>query len=126
MRTADKADPDPDITTVLIHIWPLCLVSGLKTKLSSLFLMGIKILVPLISCPHTKSFIETFSFEPLFGDHPGRPSSPGFPGRPDRRLHLLHPRVRLPLDVCSPDRSEEGQRETVKGTTHKRELVMNL
>ena len=92
--------------------------------------MGIKILVPLISCPHPKSFIEIFSFEPLFGDHPGRPDSPGFPGRPDRRLHLLHPRVRLPLDVRSPvssvPGSGEGQRETVKNTTHAPELVICL
>merc|ERR1712037_619536 len=35
MRTADKADPDPDMTTVIFHIWPLCLVSGLKTKCSN-------------------------------------------------------------------------------------------
>ena len=32
MRTADKADPDPEVTTALFYIWPLMLVSGLKTK----------------------------------------------------------------------------------------------
>ena len=32
MRSADKADPDPDMTTVMFYIWPLTLVSGLKTE----------------------------------------------------------------------------------------------
>ena len=35
MRSADKADPDPDMATVMFYIWPLTLVSGLKTEYSN-------------------------------------------------------------------------------------------
>ena len=36
MRTADQADADPVIATVLIFVWPLTLVSGLETELFNL------------------------------------------------------------------------------------------
>ena len=32
MRTKAEADPDPDVATVAVFIWPLTLVSGLKTE----------------------------------------------------------------------------------------------
>jgi len=41
MRTADKADPDPDFTTVIIHIWPLCLVLTLAGLVLLVFLAGL-------------------------------------------------------------------------------------
>ena len=36
MRTKAEADPDPDMATVAVFIWPLTLVSGLKTEYSYL------------------------------------------------------------------------------------------
>ena len=108
MRTADKADPGPDMTTVIIHIWPLCLVSGLK-RVFLVFFMGTKMLVLFMSCIYravfmimcwsplyTRSFLK-YSVLSDSGDHPGQPGSPGLPRWADRRLHLLHPRVQFPL-----------------------------
>ena len=118
MGTADKADPGPDMTTVIFHIWPLCLVSGLKTKCSN---QRVFFLWVLKCWFFSKSSFTTFSFEPLFGDHPGPPGSPGLPGWADRMAHLLHPLLLLPLDVRSPvssvHGSVQGQRETVMNTT---------
>ena len=36
MRTKAEADPDPDVATVGVFIWPLTLVPGLKTEYSYL------------------------------------------------------------------------------------------
>ena len=65
----------------------------------------------LQSCPHPKSFITIFSFEPLFGSHPGRTCSPGLLGWADRRQNLLHPLLLLPSNVRSPVSSVHGSEE---------------
>ena len=41
MRTADKADPDPEITTVALRIWPLMLVITITDLVSLVYIAGL-------------------------------------------------------------------------------------
>ena len=78
MRSADKADPDPDMATVMFYIWPLTLVSGLKTEYSNqrlyfvflcvywfwFFSFAVFTVVLMITCCskfHSKSFLAALA-----------------------------------------------------------------
>ena len=41
MRTADKADPDPEITTVALRIWPLMLVITITDLVCLVYMAGL-------------------------------------------------------------------------------------
>ena len=41
MRTADKADPDPDLMTVALKIWPLMLVITITDLVFLIYMAGL-------------------------------------------------------------------------------------
>ena len=59
MRTADKADPDPDMTTVSIHIWSQGSELNALTKASFLFFAGL--IGEYIFSPLAVFFLSTYA-----------------------------------------------------------------
>ena len=58
MRTADKADPDPEITTVALRIWPLMLVITITDLVCLVYMAGLS--GGYVFIPISVNFLTTY------------------------------------------------------------------
>jgi len=107
MRTPDQADPDPELMTVALRIWPrmLALIGSRFYKIN-IILNELRFRFDWSHCA-----VSSKNLEPVLGNHCYQPGHPGHHRRSQRRVCLRRRPLQLPWNLRRASEDHKGRKE---------------